>query len=269
MDMLPEDNKRQKTMFMGANENQFQARLNMGYQPQFMRNTLQLGNDISDEKNLLPYSEVVQIGGVHKTDWSWAPLITDFNNDGKRDIYISNGFVRTMTDLDFISNKKFAMQFGTEDAKFQKLKKLYNQLDGAYISNYMYLNKGDLQFTDVTRQWSLEASSYSQGTAFTDLDADGDLDLVVNNVNDKAFILENRSRQLINNNYLQIKLRDKGLNRSALGAQVAIYYNGEYQYYYHSTVRGYLSTVEDLIHFGLEKNKMVDSLKITWPDGKI
>lgn len=268
MDMLPEDNKRQKTMLMGANENQFRSRIRAGYQPQFMRNTLQVGNGtVGDE--MLPYSEVAQMAGVNKTDWSWAPLMTDFNNDGLRDIYISNGYVRDMTDLDFISNKKFALQFGTEEAKFQKLKEMYNKLDGAYLSNYMYMNEGNLSFTDVTKDWGLSEPSFTQGTAFADFDGDGDLDLVTNNINKKAFVIENKSNELSDNNFIRLKLNQKGLNPAAFGAKVVLYQQNTIQTHYHSTVRGYLSTVENTIHFGLGKSGTIDSIQITWPGGGI
>jgi enediyne biosynthesis protein E4 len=238
MDMLPEDNKRQKTMLFGPNENEHRKRLALGYQAQFIRNTLQLNNGVDVEGNSLPFSEVAQLSGVSKTDWSWAPIMMDFDNDGNRDIYITNGFVKDMTDLDFINNKKFATRFGTKEAQWQQLKDLYSKLDGAYLSNYMYANKGDLTFEDVTNKWGIEKLSYSNGVAHADLDLDGDLDLVVNNINTEAFVIENRASQMTKNHFVRIKLKGTKLNPSAIGSTVKMYQGAGIQSQYQSPVRG-------------------------------
>jgi enediyne biosynthesis protein E4 len=269
MDMLPEDNKRQKTMLFGPNENEHRKRLGLGYQAQFIRNTLQLNNGVDASGNALPFSEVAQLSGVSKTDWSWAPIMMDFDNDGNRDIYITNGFVKDMTDLDFINNKKFATRFGTKEAQWQQLKDLYSKLDGAYLSNYMYANNGNLTFEDVTNKWGIEKSSYSNGVAYADLDLDGDLDLLVNNINAEAFVIESRVSELTKNHFARIKLKGTKLNPSAIGATVKLYQGADIQSHYQSLVRGYLSSVEDVIHFGLGKRNSIDSIEVIWPTGEL
>lgn len=269
MDMLPEDNRRQKTMLFGPNENEHRKRLGLGYQAQFIRNTLQLNNGDDAEGNALPFSEVAQLSGVNKTDWSWAPLMMDFDNDGNRDIYITNGFVKDMTDLDFINSKKFATRFGTKEAQWQQLKELYSKLDGAYLSNYMYANNGNLTFEDVTSKWGIEKLSYSNGVAYADLDLDGDLDLLVNNINAEAFVIESRVSQMTDNHFARIKLKGTKLNPSAIGATVKIHQGTNTQSYYQSLIRGYLSSVEDVVHFGLGKQNSVDSIEVIWPTGEL
>ncbi|MEM6803714.1 MAG: VCBS repeat-containing protein [Bacteroidota bacterium] len=260
LDMLPESNLRKKTVISGngyivyINDNRF------GYTHQYVRNMLQLNNgDMS-------FSEIGQLAGVHQTEWSWAPLFADFDNDGHKDLLITNGFPKDITDNDFISFRKQAGAFVSQED-------LLAQVPSVKIPNYAFQNKGDLTFEDVSSSWGFSQASFSNGAAFVDLDNDGDLDYVVNNINDLAFIYQNTSNEQDEDkkrHYLRIKLIGPETNAMALGAKVSIKY-GEDQYQYHeqNIYRGYVSSVEAIIHFGLGDELEVKELQIVWPDGKV
>ncbi len=271
LDMMPEDNLRQKTMFGTPNNDKFQAKISLGYHHQYVRNTLQLNNGNGT------FSEIGQLAGIYQTDWSWAPLMIDFNNDGLRDILITNGYHRDITDLDYINYSNQASMFGTEEIKNTKLYEAVQELQGVKKHNYIYQNAGGLRFQDRTKDWGLTDISYTNGAAFADFDNDGDLDLIMNNINDPAFLYKNQliSREKNNDksHFLRIRLEDNDQYSNGLGAKVTIRYTnalGEKieQYHDHSIYRGYKSTVESIIHFGLGDAEVVDTVEIIWPDGK-
>jgi len=272
LDMMPEDNLRQKTMFTAPNNDEYQMKIGLGYQHQYVRNTLQLNNGNGT------FSEVAQLAGVYKTDWSWAPLMIDLDNDGKRDILISNGYHRDVTDLDYINYSNQASMFGTEASKTQRLYEAVKELKGVKKHNYIYRNHGALEFEDVTHEWGFSQPSYSNGTAYADFDNDGDLDLVMNNINDEAFLYRNQlisehSGKAQANHYLRISLKENASANPGLGTKIIITHrdasgNIQRQYHDHSIYRGYKSTVEPLIHFGLGTSDLVDTVKVIWPDGK-
>jgi len=268
LDMMPEDNLRQKTMFTAPNNDKFRLNLELGYQPQYVRNTLQLNNGNGT------FSEIGQLAGVHKTDWSWTPLLIDVDNDSNRDILITNGYHRDVTDLDYINYRNNASMFGTDEAKVAKLYQAVKDLQGVKKHNYVYQNKGDLTFKDQSQQWQLDEPSYSNGAAYADLDQDGDLDLVMNNINDPAFVYRNMLMEsgIANSNYIRIKLEGPKGNLQGLGTKVWISYSDSLgksirQYHDHSLYRGYKSTVEPIIHIGLGAIDQVDSLGVVWVDG--
>ena len=267
LDMLPEDNFRQKMMFGKPNDERFKLYRNYGYTPQYVRNTLQLNNGLTPEGNP-SFSEIGQLAGVSKTDWSWSALFADFDNDGYRDLLITNGYAKDVTDMDYASYRSSASQFGTEEAKRKKAIQLAALLKEAKVHNYVFKNNRDLTFTDVSGEWGMDVPSFSNGTAFADLDNDGDLDLVMNNINDEAFIYKNTLKKSPENNYLRVELAGPPANPAGLEAVVRLKYANQQQYHHHSVYRGYTSTVEDIIHFGLGKYTSVDSVEITWPDGK-
>ncbi len=267
LDMLPEDNFRQKMMFGKANEDRFQLNLRFGYTPQYVRNTLQLNNGFTPQGDP-SFSEIGQLAGVSNTDWSWSALFADFDNDGYRDLLITNGYAKDVTDMDYASYRTSASQFGTAESKREKAVQLAALLKEAKVHNYAFQNQGDLTFTNVSEAWGLTTPSFSNGTAFADLDQDGDLDVVTNNVNDEAFVYENTLEQSPERNYLRIGLVGPTNNRAGLQATVRLHYGEEQQYHHHSVVRGYKSTVENTIHFGLGAHASVDSVEITWPDGE-
>ncbi|WP_026462102.1 VCBS repeat-containing protein [Adhaeribacter aquaticus] len=262
MDMLPEDNKRQKTTMDGPNYDRFQLNKRLGYENQYVRNTLQLNNGNGT------FSEIGQLAGVYATDWSWSPLFADYDNDGLRDLFITNGYLKDMTDLDYMHYRSEESMFGSAEAIEAKLKTEFNKLKSVVIPNYIYQNRGDLTFADKTKDWGLEEPSNSNGAAYADLDNDGDLDLVVNNLNSEAFIYQNNAQQLNQNHYLNLRLQGAAPNREGIGATIRIKYKGQQQFYEHYPTRGYQSSVDPTVHFGLGKTAVVDSLEVIWPGGR-
>lgn len=268
LDMLPETNYRKK-MMMPANN--YQTNLNndqYNYEYQYARNTLQLNQGpavkISDSTPEPAFSEIGFYAGVAQTDWSWTPMVTDFDNDGFRDIIITNGFPKDVTDHDF-------MTFRTNASKIASKQEMMEQIPAVKLHNFAFRNNGDLSFTNVTGDWDMKEPSFSNGAAYGDLDNDGDLDIVVSNINDKATVYENTSGHKKNDNrYLQIKFEGRQSNRNGLGARVELHYdNGKLQVYEHTPYRGYLSSVQHLAHFGLGKTEVIDSVIIQWPNGKM
>jgi hypothetical protein len=263
VDMLPPDVKRWKLTMMGNTFDEFQQSTNTyKYEPQYVRNTLQLNNGDGT------FSEIGQLAGIHATEWSWSPLFADYDNDGKKDLFIANGYRQDVTNLDFIIYGKRTLFMGTPEANRKDRLEMLKKFEGIHIHNYLFCNKGDLTFEDVSEKWGMTAPTYSNGAVYGDLDNDGDLDLIINNLDEIAQIYENQTNILKpENKWLRLKLNGEKGNQAGFGAQVWLWQNGEVQYQYFSPVRGYLSTVEHFIHFGL-KNAQIDSLKILWSNGK-
>jgi enediyne biosynthesis protein E4 len=263
MDMLPPDNFRQKTMFPDVNYNQFRVILSLGYTPQYVRNTLQLNNGNNT------FSEIGLMAGIHETDWSWAPLFADFDNSGFKDLFITNGYRKDVTNLDFISYNTELQAFGTEEAKREEAIRQLAKLQGAHIHNFMYRNNGTLIFEEVSHSWGFGEATYSNGAAFADLDNDGDLDLVISNIDLAASLFKNKTDKLSQNNYLQLKLQGSGKNTMAIGSKVYVTAGEHKQFYEHYIHRGYKSTVSDVIHFGLGQIHHIDEVVVVWPDGNM
>ena len=263
LEMLPEDYERSKTTMASMNTKLFSDMTSNGFHYQYMHNVLHLNRG----KGI--FSDISAYSGVEKTDWSWSCLGSDFDNDGYRDLFITNGFKRDIWDKDTNSNITKYMQSSVARKKTDEENAVYiiNQFKENKIANYIYKNNKDLTFSKKIKEWGLEEKSFSNGAAVADLDNDGDLDLIVNNIEDKAFIYENKAEKL-NNNYLKIKLVGPAQNRSGLGAKITIEHNHKKQFHEFKTVRGYLSSVEPIIHFGLEKDTIVNKLKVVWKDGK-
>lgn len=266
LDMLPESNERQKTMTANMNPQHFKETIKKGFQPQFIRNVLQLNRgEGTDGKPI--YSEVGRLAGLHETDWSWAPLAADFDNDGSKDLYITNGFRRNITDHDFqdYSSQQHIFQKGTGKMREAKVVKRILDLDSIYLPNYMFKNEGELKFENKVKDWGFDKASLSNGAAYADFDNDGDLDLVVNNINAPAFLYRNNSN---NNHYLQLDVIGKENNKNAYGAQVGLHFkDGTVAYQEKNPVKGYMSSSQQKLHFGLSKNKELQKVSITWPDG--
>jgi hypothetical protein len=264
-DMLPGTNYRKK-MMMSANN--YQTNLNnneYGYEYQYGRNTLQLNlGNIPNKTDSLAhpvFADIAFYAGVAETDWSWAPLVTDFDNDGFRDIIITNGFPKDITDHDF-------MTFRANANKIASKEELLEQIPAVKLHNYAFRNGKDTRFTDMTESWGLSEPCFSNGAAYGDLDKDGDLDFIINNINDEAFVYENQSPR--NHHYLRIEFKGAVPNKNGIGAIVELYYaDGKHQVYENSPYRGYLSSVENVAHFGLGDIATIDSVIIKWPNGKM
>ncbi len=267
LDMLPRDRKREKLMLPPGNDDMFEAILAMGYEPQYMRNMLQLNNGFGPDGKLT-FSEIGQFAGVHATDWSWSPLLADFDNDGYRDLLVTTGHRKDLTNLDFIVYGQRSLMMGTDESIRRRLLDTVRELPPIKTPNFIFRNNGDLTFSDKTSAWGFGLPSVSQGSAFADLDNDGDLDLVINNMDAPASIYRNHAVEGKGGHYLRIAFKGPSLNQEGLGARITLRYQGETQHHDHSRYRGFLSTVENVAHFGTGGAARIDSLEIQWPDGK-
>jgi hypothetical protein len=260
LDMLPDDNRRQKLMNMGMNYDLFNLSLERGYLPQYSRNTLQLNNG---EGN---FSEIGYLAGVYKTDWSWCALLADFDNDGHRDLFISNGIPKDITDSDYIMYRDEQVQApGFNYAETKKtIFRLVDQLPEVKKHDFVFRNNGNLTFSDQSAGWGLTDPAFSNGAAYADLDRDGDLDLVINRLNQTAGLYQNQASQQLKNHFLDVRLTGYPVPE----AKVALWTGGQGQVAESGTVRGFQSAVENSLHFGLGKAVVADSLTVVWPDGK-
>jgi enediyne biosynthesis protein E4 len=267
VDMLPRDNYRRKMMLGGSNYDKFHMQLDFGYQPQYVRNTLQLNNGFGPG-GMPSFSEIGQLAQVHDTDWSWAPLFSDFDNSGTRDLVITNGYRRDVTNLDFITYSHDSRGGMPEEDRRKNLLQALWELPEVKLPNYIFRNNGDLTFDDMTERWGLNVPSFSTGAVFVDLNNNGALDLVVSNLDGEAFVFENRSRELYpERNVLQVELKGPQSNRGGYGAKITLHAAGGMQFHEHTPYRGYKSSVDPRIHFGLGTAARVDSVEIRWPDG--
>ncbi len=268
LDMLPRDNFHRKKMSGPMNYNLFEYTLQTGYMPQYMRNTMQLNLGRIGHQQYR-FAEIGQLLDLHATDWSWAPLLADFDNDGWKDLFISNGYLRDITDLDFINYTASVSGTITVDSLDHILQEKARQMPSIKLTNFMFRNEGTLHFEDVSAAWGMDQPSLSNGAAYGDLDQDGDLDLVVNNINEPAFVYENQSNLISENHYLSIRLLGDRLNPQGIGAKVSVYLPGMHQTAEQSLTRGYQSSVDYTLHFGLGTSDHVDSIRVQWPDGKV
>lgn len=258
IDMLGEDNYRKKTTI---GKNVYQTYINneqYGYEYQYVRNMLHLNNGPG-----IPFSEVGMVSGVYQTDWSWAPLFGDVDNDGLRDLLITNGFPRDITDKDFAN-------YRADVGNIASVRQLLDSIPIVKIPNYAYRNSGNLAFEDTGDTWGLNTPSFSNGAALVDLDGDGDLDYVVNNINDPAFVFENTlNQQAEKPNFLRVALQGKKENPTGLGAKVLLKMgDGQMLYQEMQTVRGYMSSIEPVLHFGLDSVSTVEEVRVIWQDGR-
>ncbi len=260
LDMLPEDNRRRKLLQLQENYESFELMQGQDLYKQYMRNMLQLNN--GDET----FSEVAQLSGVAATDWSWCPLFGDFDNDGYKDLLVTNGYLRDYTNKDFLrywGDYKIKRAMNREPYLLMDLIKV---MPSTTLPNYVFRNNHNLTFSNMQNEWGLGRVGISNGALYADLDNDGDLDLVINNINEKAFVYQNTSREQFNTDYLSVKLTGKTGNINAVGAKVILYSNGTLQYQEVNPNRGYLSCVSTQLHFGLGSQKKIDSLRVIWPD---
>lgn len=267
LDMLPEDNLRQKTMFSTIGYDRFRLFREKGYEYQYIRNVLQLNNGNNT------FSDIGYFSGIYATDWSWSSLFADFDNDGYRDLFVGNGYRKDVTDQDFIAYGKGLSMFTTDKNRMKHIREEVEKLPGVRKPNFLFRNNGDLTFTDKAKEWGLDQPSYSNGAAYADFDNDGDLDLVTNNINDEAFVYRNdviSAERKSDHHFLRIKLKGEKGNLSGYGTTITVYAGGQKHYAEHQIVRGYKSSVENVEHFGLGKlpSATVDSITVVWLGGK-
>lgn len=257
-EMLPYYNKRKK-LFLNANN--YATYINneqYGYEYQFARNTLQLNRGIDPSTGLPVFSDIAFMGNLQETDWSWTTLMADFDNDGNRDIFVTNGFPRDVTDHDF-NNYRSTVSYLLPPMELQQA------IPQIKVPKFMFRNEGDLHFSDRSKEWGVDVPAFSNGAACGDLDNDGDLDLVVNNIDDKAFVFRNTCNDgAQKSNFLRLKVVGEPSNIDAFGTEVTAYFNGEAQKGQLVSARGYLSASENFFHLGLGNVQKVDSVVIRW-----
>ncbi len=263
-DMMPEEDYRLKTVSSFETYDVYQLRLNNGYYHQFMRNMLQLNNQDNT------FSEVGEMAGVEATDWSWGALIADFDNNLNKEIFVCNGIYKDVTNQDFVEflGSSEQMRAAIEGKKVD-FKNLVDRMPSVKLPNYMFKKEpNSLQFKNVSHDWGLDEPSFSNGAAYGDIDNDGDLDLIVNNVNQELYIYENQSRTMNGNHYLAINFKGQGKNSFGLGANVKAYVAGQVVAADHMPIRGFQSSMDYKLILGMENNQAIDSIVVTWPDNK-
>jgi hypothetical protein len=253
-DMASDDHYRSKTNMKSMNAQEFKEITDKGDHYQYMFNTLQLNNGLG------AFSDIAQIAGLAKTDWSWGGLMVDLDNDGFKDIIITNGIKKDIRNNDFVNG--FFAKLETESQEFYEMAKL---APSNPLPNYVFKNKNGYEYENVTKKWSFDTPTFSHGISYADLDNDGDLDVVINNMESKAAIYKNKA----NGNFLKIKFKGSDKNKFGYGAKVKIYYgDNKFQLVENTVTRGYFSSIEPKVFFGLGKIKIIDKVEITWPDGK-
>ena len=262
LDMNPADNYRNKVNMASMNIPLFWAQVDNGLHYQYMHNMLQLNSGIID--GVPQFSDVSQLAGISSTDWSWSVLALDVDNDAHQDIFVTNGTKRDINNRDFFKNLTKGLAFASPEKKLKESKKMPSNP----ISNYLFRNRGDLQFEDISGPSGIAEPSFSNGMAYGDLDNDGDLDLVVNNIDKTAFIYENTTSELVKSNFLKVKLKGTKNNPNGIGSKLKLISGSTIQTLEQMPMRGFQSTVSNTLHFGLGNLTEIDSLVIMWPDGK-
>ena len=260
MDMLPaspEQRKRMSGYLTYARRTEQRSR---GFRDDYDANALQLSHGRT-ANGVVVFSEIANFAGVAATDWSWSALFADFDNDGRKDIFVTNGYPKAPNDLDYQAGVFAARRAGDHAAALEQLR----QLRSYKVPNYLFRNNGDLTFSDVSKAWGMTLPGFSYGAAYVDLNNDGKLDLVVNNIDAPASIYENVQRDT-SAHYLTVALEGEPPNRRGLGTTLMLTADGRRQYLYHSPYRGFMSTMDDREHFGVGRSTIVDSLEVIWPD---
>ena len=279
VDMVSNNNYDLKTSMSGMSIKRFQDIVDQGLHHQYMFNTLQLNNGNFKENDIPAFSEIGKYSGISNTNWSWAPLLFDMDNDGWQDVFVSNGILRSFRNNDFVIYKRKRVDRLYKDLEIHKnrdslIKTYYDDILARMPEkkevNLLYLNNKDFTFSLMNEAWQLNTPSCTNGAVYADLDNDGDMDIIGNNINDPAFVYRNNARELASkNNYLKIKLKGPERNTQGIGARITVETNEERQTKEQYLSRGFQSSVSEILHFGVGSSEKIKSLKILWPDGKI
>jgi hypothetical protein len=266
VDMAPQDNYRKKMFMNPISYQSYQNTEQHGYQYQYVRNILQLnmGPTVSPHDSIghPVFGDAGFYAGIAETDWSWSPVVADFDNDGNRDIIFTNGFPKDITDHDFIVYRQKASQLTSE-------KDMLDEIPKVRIHNYAYKNNGNLSFTDLTYKWGLDEPTFANGAAYADLDNDGDLDLVINNIADPASVYENRITEMATRpGYLQLQFKGSAKNIGGIGAKVIVKQKNRTQTFVNNPYRGYISSMSPVMHFGVLPDTVIESVEIQWPGNR-
>lgn len=262
LDMAPEDERIEKMTLGEDPYDIYQYKLSYGYYFQYARNCLQLNN------GGIGFSDIAPLVGIEATDWSWAPLMADFDNDGIKDLFITNGIVKRPNDLDYVKFYSDRSHLSTKDVDLPAFyQQSYDHMADGQWHDYLYQGTKDLLFIDQSKAWGFGEVSISNGAAYADLDNDGDLEIIVNKINDTGLIYRNKANELFDHNYVRIQLKGSMKNSYGLGAKVMIYHGGSLQMQQVMTTRGFISSVAPILNFGLGKTAAVDSMVVVWNNG--
>ena len=263
LDMNPKDNYRSKTNMASMNIPLFWAQVDNGLHYQYMHNVLQLNSGIIHDTPR--FSDISHITGIASTDWSWSILALDVDNDAKKDVFVTNGTRRDINNRDFFKNLNIGLAFASPNRLLEESK----EIPAEAIPNYLFRNNGNLNFEDISNSAGIDQPSFSNGMSYGDLDNDGDLDVVINNIDKEAFVYENTASENENSNYLKIKLQGEPANLSGIGSRIKIIAKSSKQTLDQMPVRGFESTVSNILHVGLGTDNTVDTLQVIWPDYKV
>jgi enediyne biosynthesis protein E4 len=260
LDMLAEDNRTQKMHSGAENFDKFQFLFTQGFYYQYSRNMLQKNNGDGT------FSEVGQLSGVSNTDWSWSALFGDYDNDGYKDLFVTNGYLKDHTDMDFIRYSIDRLSRVINKQTVDPIPEYIRKMPTLEVPNYIFQNNGNETFTKKSKEWGLSKVGVSAGAAYADLDNDGDLDLVINNSNDYADIYRNNAETKVKNNFLRVKLKGNASNERGIGAKVKLFCKGGQYYQEQSPVRGFQSSTDPVLNFGVGNSSSIDSILVIWPD---
>jgi len=262
LDMLPENNKRQKELLWTDNYDIYNEMVRNGLHHQFMRNMLHLNNGAGT------FSEIGQLAGISNTDWSWSALFADYDNDGLQDLFVSNGYKRDYTNSDFAKYHANQLLAKNSGRKTDSYATMLEKIPSTKVHNYLFRNENGISFSEVSKDWGMEDLNVTNGAAYADLDNDGDLDLVLNNMDEQAGIYKNNAEHLNHNNYLKIRLKGSGKNVNGIGSKVTVYSRGHLMMRELSPCRGFQSSVEPMLYFGAKNITAFDSVIVLWPSGR-
>ena len=264
MDMTPADNRRNKANMASMNPPTFYEMVSLGMHFQYMQNSIQLNQGVTD-RGYPHFSDMARITGMSATDWSWSGLIVDLDNNGWKDVFITNGTRKDINNKDYFAPVDKASKKEKEAFDLLELSK---NIPHEEIDNFAFRNNGDLSFTNVTEPWGLSFKGFSNGATYADLDNDGDLEVIINNIDHHAIVFENHTSDKQLGNYLRIQLIGQEKNPQGLGARILLTTTEGIQYHHHTLTRGFQSSVEPTIHFGVGDAEYIEKIEVTWPDGK-